>query len=594
MPATDNAPDWVRRYTGTKLGFPAWNDDRPDHLAMVTNLGGSWQAWAHDLTTGSWLQRSDERVGVEMLWMLPGDRVAWWRDVTGDERGRLVAAGFAEGDATVVFPEIPEGWPMGLSFAAGRTALGVEIDGLYRIFLVTADGETRELAVFKAAAGVGSAMHWGTGGLSADGTLVSVPHAEHGDILHNALRILDHDGATIADLEDPGRNLDPLAWSPIAGDQRLAFTSELGAFERPAIWNVATGERRDLAVDLPGGVFPVAWWPDATALLVRHELEGRAQLLRLDLDGGNAEPLTELGGDIEDARIRPDGSVWYRVSDSATPPRILDTAGAEVVANPGTPPPAGRRYESRYATNPHGDRIHMFVVTPSGEGPFPTVLNIHGGPEWNERDSFEAETQAYVDAGYAVAIVNYRGSTGYGIAFREALIGRVCLTESEDILACLDALVDDGTTDPTQVYWIGWSWGGCLACFHAGAHPDRFRAIFAGIPAGDFVAAHWASAPELQAWDEAAYGGSPDEVPESYRRSDPMTYVDAVRTPTIVIAGEHDPRCPIEGVTPWVDAVRANGVEVEVHTYDAGHHTNGMEDQVQHTRWVLDFFARHG
>ena len=124
----------------------------------------------------------------------------------------------------------------------------------------------------------------------------------------------------------------------------------------------------------------------------------------------------------------------------------------------------------------------MFVVVPDGDGPFPTVLNIHGGPEWHERDRFDPETQAFVDAGYAVGIVNYRGSTGYGVAFREALIGRVCLTESEDILACLDALVADGTTDPAHVYWNGWSWGGCLACFHAGAHPDRFRAIFAGIP----------------------------------------------------------------------------------------------------------------
>ena len=65
--------------------------------------------------------------------------------------------------------------------------------------------------------------------------------------------------------------------------------------------------------------------------------------------------------------------------------------------------------------------------TPDGDGPFPTVLNIHGGPEWHERDRFDPETQAFVDAGYAVAIVNYRGSTGYGVAFREALIGRVCL-----------------------------------------------------------------------------------------------------------------------------------------------------------------------
>jgi dipeptidyl aminopeptidase/acylaminoacyl peptidase len=69
--------------------------------------------------------------------------------------------------------------------------------------------------------------------------------------------------------------------------------------------------------------------------------------------------------------------------------------------------------------------------------------------------------------------------------------------------------------------------------------------------------------------------------------------VNAVTAPTLVIAGEHDPRCPIEGITPWVDAVRANGVEVQVHTYPAGHHANAMHQQVEHLQAVLDFFAKH-
>jgi dipeptidyl aminopeptidase/acylaminoacyl peptidase len=169
----------------------------------------------------------------------------------------------------------------------------------------------------------------------------------------------------------------------------------------------------------------------------------------------------------------------------------------------------------------------------------------------------------------------------------------VCWTETEDIEAVIDQLIADGVADPDRLYWSGWSWGGCLACFNAGVHPRRYRAIFAGIPGGDFVAAHEACAPELQAWDVAVYGGSPDEVPEAYARSNPITYVSDVVTPTIVIAGEHDPRCPIEGVTPWVEAVRAAGTEVEVHTYAAGHHANGMDQQVEHMRLVLDFFARH-
>ena len=587
-------PTWVKRFTATTIGFPVWSDAVPDHLGIVTNRSGSSQVWGHDLTDGSWRQLSDEPVGVETAWALPDGRIAWWRDTTGDERGALVAVPFAGGEPAAVFPDLPDGWLMGLSFEAGRAAISIEVDGTYRSYIVERDGTTRELVAYAHAAGVGSLYPTTGGGLSADGALVCIQHAEHGDILHNALRVFDVSTGEIAgDLEDKGRNLAPVTWSPVAGDQRLAFTSEQGPFERPAIWTIASDERRDLALDVPGGAFPVEWFPDGSAMLVLHELDGTAQLLRVDIETGDVTELTELTGDIEGARIRPDGAVWYSISDSERPTRVLDTEGRTVVESPDEPAPAGRRYESWYATNEHGDRIHMFVVTPEGDGPFPTVANIHGGPEWHERDRFDTETQAFVDEGYAVAVINYRGSTGYGIEFREALIGDVCFTETEDILACVDQLIADGITDPDRLFWSGWSWGGCLACFNAGTQPGRWRAIFAGIPAGDFIAAHWASAPELQAWDEAVYGGTPDQVPDAYKRSDPMTYVDAVRAPILVIAGEADPRCPIEGVTPWVDALRARNHPVEVELYPEGHHTNSMDGQVRHMQLVLDFFDRY-
>ena len=590
----DGRADWVKRFTATSIGFPAWGIEEPEHLAVITNRSGSSQVWAHALGEGSWRQISDEPVGVEVAWVLPGDRIAWWRDTTGDERGRLVAVPFSGGEPEAVFPELAEGWLMGLSFEAGRAAISIEIEGIYRTYVVEADGSSRELVAYANASGVGSLYPTWGGGLSPDGTLVCLQHAEHGDILHNALRVLDVSTGEIAgEIADEGRNLSPVAWSPVAGDQRLAFTSERGRFERPAIWDVATGDRHDVEVDVPGGAFPVEWFSDASSLLVRHEHEGRSRLLAVDVETGASEPLTGLEGDIEGARIRPDGAVWYAVSDSVHPTRILDTHGATILGSPDEPPPPGRRYESRFATNQHGDRIHMLVVTPDGDGPFPTVANIHGGPEWHERDRFDAETQAFVDNGYAVALINYRGSTGYGIEFRQALINNVCFAETEDILACVDQLVADGITDPERLFWNGWSWGGCLACFNAGAQPDRWRAIFAGIPAGDFVAAHWASAPELQAWDDAVYGGSPEQVPDAYRRSDPMTYVDRVRAPVLVIAGEADPRCPIEGVTPWVDALRARKHPIEVELYPEGHHTNSIDGQVRHMQLVLDFFDRY-
>ena len=126
-------------------------------------------------------------------------------------------------------------------------------------------------------------------------------------------------------------------------------------------------------------------------------------------------------------------------------------------------------------------------------------------------------------------LVNYRGSTGYGTAFRQALRGNIGFPESEDIVAGVDHLVEAGVTDRDRVALEGWSWGGYLTTLIAGRHPDRWRAAIAGIPVGDYVAAHYESAPTLRAWDLATLGGSPMDLPELYRERNPMTYVDRVK-----------------------------------------------------------------
>ena len=72
-----------------------------------------------------------------------------------------------------------------------------------------------------------------------------------------------------------------------------------------------------------------------------------------------------------------------------------------------------------------------------------------------------------------------------------------------------------------------------------------------------------------------------------------MTYASAVAARVLVIAGENDPRCPLEGIMPWVDAVRAHGVDVDLQIYPEGHHANAVDGRVHHMELILDFFARY-
>ncbi|MGI9023390.1 MAG: alpha/beta fold hydrolase [Acidimicrobiales bacterium] len=413
-----------------------------------------------------------------------------------------------------------------------------------------------------------------------------------------------------------GLGLTVAVWSPVAGDQRLALIHEREGLDRPAVWDVATGRRRDLPVDLPGNVDVADWWPDGSALLLVHVHEGRHRLWRLDLTTEALEPVIHQVGTLAGAAVRPDGEVWLQVTTGALPATVQTVDGVEVCAAQGERAPHGVSYEPWWFTDPATSfgnaadeefgleagtpsgpagpaALHGFVATPPGPGPHPVVMLVHGGPDWAYSDAFDPEVQAWIDHGVAVAMVNYRGSTGYGTTFRDALIGDPGFPEVADVVAGLDSLVAAGIADPTRAVISGGSWGGYVALLAAGLHPERWAAVVAVVPVGDYVRAFADEAPSLQEFDRSLFGGGPDEVGDLYRERSPLTYVDRVKSPVLLIAGENDSRCPIGQVVNYVDALRATGGEATLHTFDAGHGSLVVDDHVNHMAAELAFVLPH-
>jgi dipeptidyl aminopeptidase/acylaminoacyl peptidase len=208
-------------------------------------------------------------------------------------------------------------------------------------------------------------------------------------------------------------------------------------------------------------------------------------------------------------------------------------------------------------------------------------------------DAFGAYVSAWVDHGYAVVQVNYRGSTGYGSAWRDALEARVGHIELEDVLAVRDHLVASGVADPERVVLAGASWGGFLTLLGLGTQPKAWSLGIAGVPVADYVAAYEDEMEGLKAFDRSLFGGSPDEVPDRYTDSSPLTYVEQVRVPVLVLAGENDPRCPIRQIDNYLGRLTALGRPHEVYRYDAGHGSLVDDERVRQMRLELDFAARH-
>ena len=150
-----------------------------------------------------------------------------------------------------------------------------------------------------------------------------------------------------------------------------------------------------------------------------------------------------------------------------------------------------------------------------------------------------------------------------------------------------------GTVDPERVVVEGWSWGGYLALLAAGTQPQRWAAALAGVPVADYLAAYADEMEPLRAFDRALFGGSPEQVPEVYRASSPLTYVAAVAAPVLVLAGENDPRCPIRQVENYLSALADTGrVPYEVSRFDAGHGSLVVEETMHHAATEVAFARR--
>lgn len=580
---------WRRRFRAARITLPSWARDEPDRLLYGSNESGVWELYAWERRSGARRQVTNRPEGTTSGALDPAGAHVWWFDDNrGDEFGRWMVEPFAGGGPRPAAPDLHPAYDAGLALGRDIAVIGSSTDAGSAVHLARPGQPAALLYTHRESAWVA--------GLSRDEGLLCISHAEHGDSRHPALRVLDLAGKTVADLwHGPGLGLRAVGWSRVPGDRRLLVMHERHDLHRPLIWSPESGETREIAVDLPGEI-RASWYPDGTALLLVHDHRGRGELYRLDLADGALTRLDTERGTISAAAVRPDGEIWYAWSRSSSPPEIralrhgvdMDEVSRVLLSPPGEPAPGGAAYHDHDV-----DGVHVFVAEPPGPRPHPTVLWIHGGPTAHDRDEFSPRVQAWVDHGYAVILVNYRGSSGYGRAWRDALQGNPGLTEVEDIARVREWAVASGLADPNRIVLAGGSWGGYLTLLGLGTRPELWSLGVAAVPVADYVAAFEDEMEPLRAFDRALFGGSPEEILEFYRERSPISFAEQVRAPVLILAGEHDPRCPIRQIDNYLARLRDLGTPHEVYRYEAGHGSLVTDETIRHVELMLDFASRH-
>ena len=341
------------------------------------------------------------------------------------------------------------------------------------------------------------------------------------------------------------------------------------------------GEPRNLTADwdLPPG--SPTWTPDGRALRFSTGIRGATHLFEVPAGGGPIRQVTEGPRAIGSVSFGTEGNLMaYTSANDHTPADVFlsdfrgrnerrvtsfNDAWMEEVAR--TPA------EQILWTVSDGTEIEGWVIPPvnhDASRSYPMVMSIHGGPHAAYGYGFSQAFHVLSGAGFFVFLPNPRGSTTYGHEFTYATRGDWGVMDEEDFLTGVDAVLERfPNIDPDRLGVMGGSYGG-FSTMWLTARSDRFAAALAR--AGIALWESWYGTADIPGLTEFEFYGTPWENRELYRRLSPLSYVENVTTPTLVVVGEYDYRTPVGESEMWYTALKKRQVPTEFVVYPRSAH----------------------
>jgi dipeptidyl aminopeptidase/acylaminoacyl peptidase len=486
---------------------------------------------------------------------LPDGRILVERDSGGNERTQLWV-----GDEPLVVDErfkhdLPHAAGHTLAYATNRRN-GVDFD------VVARDLESGEERTFEFEGYVGVAA------ISPDGLRIVADRAglRSGD---NDLFLCDLRTGDVTHLtphDQPAEYLTPC----FLGDE--------------LVW--ATNEGRDtLAVGEVESEWDLTCFgdPAGCSLLIVENADGYS---RLTIDGEEI-PLPGRGV-VESPVFSAHGSRLAYAFSSPTQPKgvwLYDLAGGGLERLTGAEAPAGlvepelHRFESF-----DGESVPVFTFTPTGAGPFPVVVMVHGGPEaqwvpeWHV--NYVPLAQYLVSRGYAVAVPNVRGSSGYGKRYEHLDDVRLRLDSVRDLASLHEWLAARPEIDASRAVVYGRSYGGYMVLAALAFQPELWAAGIESVGISSFVTFLENTSPYRRAAREREYGSLENDY-EFLVEASPITHVDAIRAPLFIQHGANDPRVPLAESEEIARVLHEKGIRCELVVYpDEGHSIAKLSNRI--------------
>lgn len=579
---------------------PSFSPDS-SRIAFLTNISGSPQVWTI-ATGGGYPQQvtslDDPVTGME--WSPAGDLI-----------GILIAPG--GGLNSQIYVVKPDGTGLRRLTAGGKenNFFGRWTpDGKSIVFTSNQrSGAVTDIWVVDAATGKSRMVAEGEGivnisDVSADGRFALMTQTKsRGD--NNVFRVaLDGSGKTLLTPHTPPALF---AGSEFGATSDVVYLAgnpdrDLGAF----------GRIRIDAQGKPGAFEPLFSRPDAeidsfelnddaTTGVIAWNAGGRTEISFVDLSTMKQNAAPKLAGDLAGGfEFAPNQKkLALVVSGSSLPADIwvIDVSTSSLAQLTNSPHPGvdlTRLVRPQLITYKADDGLPLsgwLYTPPNAKPPYPTVFSFHGGPEGQERPSFNSTYQAMVASGLAVFAPNVRGSSGFGKKFVNLDNGALRVGSVKDIKASVDHLVRTGITDPKRTGIMGGSYGGYMVMAGVTEYPDLFAAganLFGII---NFETFFKHSEPWMAAISTVEYG-DPATQADMLRSLSPIHKVDRIKTPLMVLHGANDTNVPVIEAEQTVESLKKRNIPVEYILFpDEGHGWRKTPNRIKSTVSLVRFFS---
>lgn len=571
---------------------------------IATDLTGRVNIWRMD-ANGSWpvqlTQSDDAQSGLAVS--RDGKWLYFTQDVGGNEYPDIyrVPVGGGTVENLTNTPDRRED-SMLAGPAGGLVALSTKLktEGQTNVAVMDATGQIRALTAEKDPAYNWAAVAWIDGGKAIVANRTNVEGT-----VSEVWRIDVATGGATKLLAKPKTLYQATGATPDGAT--LAITTDEGTGQLHAgVYAVASKKWRWL---------PATPWeessdiitPDGKTMIVRTNNDGRSTLSRVDLATmAKADLALDPGrnGTVGLQPVSPDGTRMFVTRSGADSPTTLysyDLAANSATALAPTamasltpallPKSAIVTYKSF-----DGTPISAVVTIPFNlkrDGSNPAIVLPHGGPTGQAQDGFSRYATAFATRGYVVIQPNFRGSTGYGKAFQEANVKDLGGGDLKDTVAAKSFLVQSGYVDPKRVGIFGGSYGGFMTLMAIGRTPDEFAAAVQWFGIINWRTMYRDQDELLRAYQRALLG-TPDENPDVYDASSPLTYIKAAKAPLLSLQGENDIRVPRGQAQEVADILKAKGNTVETVFYAAeGHGFQKRETQLDALRRTIGWFDKY-